>query len=61
MPLVDQLDHHYLNDLDGLANPTGEHLACWLWDRLAPVLPGLHAITIAENPDATCTYRGPAA
>jgi 6-pyruvoyltetrahydropterin/6-carboxytetrahydropterin synthase len=60
-PRLDELDHHYLNDIEGLENPTSEHVARWLWERLAPVLPGLHAITIAENPDACCTYRGPAA
>ncbi len=60
-PLIDQLDHRDLNEIDGLGNPTSEHLARWLWDRLAPELPGLHAVTIAENPDAACTYRGTAA
>jgi 6-pyruvoyltetrahydropterin/6-carboxytetrahydropterin synthase len=57
-PLLAQLDHSYLNEIDGLDNPTSEHLARWLWDRLTPVLPGLQAITVAENPDAACTYRG---
>jgi 6-pyruvoyltetrahydropterin/6-carboxytetrahydropterin synthase len=58
-PLLDQLDHRCLNDITGLENPTSEHLAGWLWERLAPLLPGLNTITIAENPDARCTYRGP--
>ena len=25
-PLYDQLDHHYLNDIEGLENPTSENL-----------------------------------
>ena len=33
-PLHDQLDHRYLNEVDGLANPTSENLARWIWDRL---------------------------
>ena len=38
-PLYDQLDHHYLNDIDGLDNPTSERLAMWIWARLKPAMP----------------------
>ena len=38
-PLHDQLDHRYLNEVDGLGNPTSENLARWIWDRLAGALP----------------------
>ena len=31
-PLYDQLDHHYLNDIEGLENPTSERMAMWIWD-----------------------------
>ena len=31
-PLYDRLDHHYLNDIEGLDNPTSERLAVWIWD-----------------------------
>jgi 6-pyruvoyltetrahydropterin/6-carboxytetrahydropterin synthase len=31
-PLHEQLDHRYLNDVEGLANPTSENLARWLWE-----------------------------
>ena len=37
-PLVARLDHYYLNEVDGLANPTSEVLVTWIWDRLAPCL-----------------------
>ena len=37
-PLRDQLDHHYLNEIDGLSNPTSEQIAIWIWDRLKPEL-----------------------
>ena len=33
-PLHDQLDHNYLNEVDGLENPTSENLARWIWERL---------------------------
>ena len=32
-PLDEQLDHRYLNELDGLNNPTSEVLAAWIWER----------------------------
>lgn len=58
-PAIDELDHRLLNDVAGLENPTSEHLARWIWDRIALELPGLSAITVSENPDAACTYLGP--
>src|SRR3954467_13040933 len=35
-PIYDRLDHHSLNDIDGLNNPTSERLAIWIWERLKP-------------------------
>jgi 6-pyruvoyltetrahydropterin/6-carboxytetrahydropterin synthase len=58
-PLHDALDHRYLNDIEGLANPTAEVLATWIWERLALVLPDLVEIEVAETCTAGCTYRGP--
>lgn len=57
-PLYDVLDHHYLNEIPGLENPTSEHLARWLWERLLPVLPSLARITVHETCDARCEYEG---
>ena len=34
-PLWEQLDHRYLNDVDGLENPTSENVAMWIWERLS--------------------------
>ncbi|TMK79121.1 MAG: 6-carboxytetrahydropterin synthase QueD [Actinobacteria bacterium] len=53
-----ELDHRSLNDVQGLENPTSEHLCVWLWRRLEPLLPGMSAITVAETCTARCTYRG---
>src|SRR6516162_9068035 len=36
LPLVERLDHHYLNEVEGLANPTSEVLSRWLYDRIKP-------------------------
>jgi len=50
-PLYERLDHHYLNELDGLENPTSENLAQWIADRLREPLPQLSKVCVAE----TCT------
>jgi 6-pyruvoyltetrahydropterin/6-carboxytetrahydropterin synthase len=38
-PVLEELDHRYLNDVPGLENPTSEVLAMWLWGRLEGGLP----------------------
>lgn len=58
-PLEKKLDHNYLNDIPGLENPTSENFAAWLWERLAPSLPGLSAIVVRETCTCGCVYRGP--
>ena len=58
-PLVRQLDHQVLNEIDGLTNPTSELLALWWWQRLAPRLPGLCEVAISETATSRCVYRGP--
>lgn len=57
-PLLDQLDHYYLNDIPGLENATSEMLAKWIWDRLKPQLPLLAEIAVAETCMSRCVYRG---
>jgi 6-pyruvoyltetrahydropterin/6-carboxytetrahydropterin synthase len=58
MPIHDQLDHHFLNEIHGLENPTSENLARWIWQRLKPELPGLSKIVIQETCTSGCIYRG---
>jgi 6-pyruvoyltetrahydropterin/6-carboxytetrahydropterin synthase len=57
-PLFHQLDHRYLNDIEGLENPTSENLARWIWQRLKPELPPLSSIQIRETCTSGCIYRG---
>ncbi len=57
-PLYEQLDHHYLNEIGGLENPTSEHLARWIWRRLKPALPLLSEVVVRETCTAGCVYRG---
>lgn len=58
-PLHEVLDHRCLNDIQGLENPTSEHLAMWLWDRLKPGLPGLCKVVVMETAASGCVYTGP--
>lgn len=58
-PVVRRLDHYLLNDIEGLANPTSELLAVWIWNEVAPSLPLLHRITIEETCTSRCHYFGP--
>jgi len=54
------LDHRFLNEIEGLAQPTLERIAIWLWDRLHNRLPGLAEIEIARDScHEGCVYRGP--
>lgn len=57
-PLFDQLDHHYLNEIEGLENPTSENLARWIWQRLEGELAGLSKVVVRETCTAGCSYEG---
>jgi 6-pyruvoyltetrahydropterin/6-carboxytetrahydropterin synthase len=57
-PTLDQLDHHYLNEIEGLENPTSEVIARWIWTRLKPTLPGLVKVVLFETCTAGCVYSG---
>jgi 6-pyruvoyltetrahydropterin/6-carboxytetrahydropterin synthase len=57
-PVRRALDHRYLNEIDGLENPTSEVIARWIWRRLKPELPQLAEIKLRETCTAGCAYRG---
>jgi 6-pyruvoyltetrahydropterin/6-carboxytetrahydropterin synthase len=57
-PLLKMLDHAYLNDIEGLENPTIEKMAEWFWEKLQSQCPGLCEIVVHETPTARCVYRG---
>lgn len=57
-PVRDALDHRFLNDIEGLDNPTSEVLARWIWTRLVRDLPGLAAVEVRETCTSGCIYRG---
>ncbi len=57
-PVIDILDHHLLNDIPGLENPTSEILTIWLWNKLKPMIPELKRIELKETPSSGVIYEG---
>ena len=57
-PIFERIDHSYLNDIDGLENPTSENLAKWIWKELKPNLSGLSEVVIWETCTSGCRYCG---
>jgi len=57
-PIIDRLDHRYLNEIEGLENPTAENLARWFWNRIKRELPLLTQVIVAETCSARCEFSG---
>lgn len=57
-PVIKQIDHKLLNDIDGLQNPTSELLAIWLWKKIKPQLAALKKIELKETPTSGVIYEG---
>lgn len=58
-PIRKRIDHHLLNEIEGLENPTGERIAAWIWQELAPALPGLSRLVVYETESSFVIYTGP--
>lgn len=56
-PLMDVLDHHFLNEVPGLENPTSEVLAAWIAEKLKPELPGLVRVVVRETCTSGCIHE----
>ena len=59
-PLHEELDHSYLNEIEGLKNPTSENIARWIWQRLCTSLLLLARVVIHEICTSGCIYEGEA-
>ena len=57
-PLRKKIDHSYLNDIEGLENPSSENLCKWIWKKLILSLPRLSQIEIRETDSTNCIYKG---
>ena len=57
-PILNKLDHAYLNDIEGLENPTAEIIAEWLWNKIKPSIPALKRIELKETLSCGVIYEG---
>jgi 6-pyruvoyltetrahydropterin/6-carboxytetrahydropterin synthase len=57
-PVMEALDHHLLNEIPGLENPTAENIAIWIYKALAPGCPALSAVVVHETEHSRAIYRG---
>lgn len=57
-PLLQTLDHHTLNEIPGLENPTAENIAIWIWDKTKPLLPQISSVKVFETPSCWAEYDG---
>jgi 6-pyruvoyltetrahydropterin/6-carboxytetrahydropterin synthase len=55
-PIYDRLDHHYLNDIEGLENPTSEAIAVWIFQQASAVIPQLRRVVVHETCTAGSSY-----
>ena len=46
-----QLDHKYLNDIEGLSYATLENVTHWIWNQLEPKLVGLSRVVLSRGRD----------
>ena len=56
--VLEELDHRYLNNIEGLENPTSENLARWIWKRVKPKVPLLSKLVVQESDTCGCIYQG---
>ena len=55
-PIYQRLDHNYLNEIEGLENPTSEVIIKWIWHQLKPLLPLLSKLELKETCTSGCIY-----
>jgi 6-pyruvoyltetrahydropterin/6-carboxytetrahydropterin synthase len=57
-PVIDQLDHSYLNEIPGMGHSTCENVSIWIWRRIKPSVTFLSRIEVWETPTSGASYRG---
>lgn len=57
-PVIEQIDHQLLNDIEGLENPTAERIVVWIWEQIQPKLPLLSKLELNETPTSGAVYEG---
>ena len=56
--ITKRIDHKVLNDIEGLENPSSEHLSVWIWNKLIDSIPILSEITVSEDYGTGIRYSG---
>ena len=55
----DGLDHRFLDEVPDLGPATLENLCAWIWNKVAPVAPGLSRVTVYRDSNGeACSYFG---
>jgi 6-pyruvoyltetrahydropterin/6-carboxytetrahydropterin synthase len=49
-PVLARLDHHLLNEIEGLENPTAENIALWIFRNVEKDLAQIRAVKVFETP-----------
>jgi len=57
-PVKHRLDHHLINEIEGLEAGTAESLSVFIWNAIRDALPGLKEVVVRETATSSCTYRG---
>ena len=57
-PIMEILDHTYLNDIEDLNNHTSENICICIWKKLNPTLQNIYEIEIKETESTGCIYKG---
>ncbi len=58
LPIKSMIDHHLLNDVAGLENPTSENIAIWVWNQMVSQIPFLSSVEVQENDNCGAVYCG---
>lgn len=56
-PALARLDHHCLNEVEGLENPTAENIAVWIAEAVRDKLPSLAQVRVYETPMCWADYE----
>lgn len=54
-PILNALDHRFLNEVPGLENPTAEHIASWILGKLNEERAMWFSVTVWETPECWAT------
>lgn len=47
--LKEKLDHAYLNELEGLKTATMENICAYIYEKVSPIIPNLHAVELQRK------------